>query len=234
MNGFDVSGRFLDVWSKQGNERDSVYVNGLPITAHRSEISADDGRAYDTQWFERARYEAHLENPAPSDVLLGRLGASRVEGRGKIDPATGKASSPTDVPFATISRPSDADGKLKTWFAETGHSLSSKFFDYWQRYGGLSQFGFPLSEPFQETSLTDGKQYTVQYFERNRMELHPENPAPYDVALGLLGVEQYRMSAVPSNALPVARPQTYKQCATKSISVCRSNPPPSACSAPRS
>ncbi len=59
MNGISVSGRFLDVWNKQGNERDSIYVNGLPITARRSEISVEDGKAYDTQWFERARYEAH-------------------------------------------------------------------------------------------------------------------------------------------------------------------------------
>ncbi len=33
------------------------------------------------------------------------------------------------------------------------------------------------------------KQMTVQYFERARMELHPENQRPYDVLLGLLGNE---------------------------------------------
>jgi hypothetical protein len=36
--------------------------------------------------------------------------------------------------------------------------------------------------------LGDGT-YTVQYFERARFERHPENQAPYDVLLGLLGIE---------------------------------------------
>jgi hypothetical protein len=30
----------------------------------------------------------------------------------------------------------------------------------------------------------------VQWFERNRLELHPENATPYDVLLGRLGAEQ--------------------------------------------
>src|SRR5215210_3282861 len=55
INNFDVSGRFLEVWSSQGNDQNSVYVNGLPITGRRQEISSEDGKTYDTQWFERAR-----------------------------------------------------------------------------------------------------------------------------------------------------------------------------------
>ena len=39
-----------------------------------------------------------------------------------------------------------------------------------------------------EMSLTDGKIYKTQWFERARFEEHPENKAPYDVLLGLLGV----------------------------------------------
>jgi len=30
----------------------------------------------------------------------------------------------------------------------------------------------------------------AKIFERNRLEFHPENPAPYDVQLGLLGEER--------------------------------------------
>ena len=36
----------------------------------------------------------------------------------------------------------------------------------------------------------DGKTYMVQYFERAVFELHPENKAPYDVLLSLLGAKQ--------------------------------------------
>jgi hypothetical protein len=42
----------------------------------------------------------------------------------------------------------------------------------------------------QEQSAADGKTYTVQYFERNRLEHHPERAGSTDeVMLGLLGTE---------------------------------------------
>ncbi|HET6261851.1 MAG TPA: hypothetical protein VFG99_06385, partial [Chloroflexia bacterium] len=202
-----VAGRFLQEWSRQGSEQASVYVNGWPITARRPEISVEDGRSYEVQWFERARYEAHPEHKAPYDVLLGRLGATLVEGRGRVDPNTQQVRNPADQPFVPVARSADADGKSKAWFQETRHSLSGKFLEQWNRYGGLAQFGFPLSEQFQEASPTDGKTYTVQYFERNRFELHPGNPAPYDVELGLLGVQQHLLTPVPADQLPIAPPK---------------------------
>ncbi|HEX2912166.1 MAG TPA: S8 family serine peptidase [Chloroflexia bacterium] len=77
------------------------------------------------------------------------------------------------------------------YFEETGHTLSGQFLHYWQTHGGLAVFGYPLSEEFVEVSPTDGKLYTVQYFERNRFELHPENAGtPYEIELGLLGSEE--------------------------------------------
>jgi len=72
-------------------------------------------------------------------------------------------------------------------FAQTGHQVCGRFLDYWQAHGGLAQQGYPLSEPFTETSDLNGKPYTVQYFERAVFELHPENKAPYDVLLSQLG-----------------------------------------------
>src|SRR5207248_9806476 len=68
----------------------------------------------------------------------------------------------------------------------TGHNLAGGFLQYWQANGGLAQFGYPLSEELRER-LEDGKEYTVQYFERARLEVHPENPAPYDILLGQFG-----------------------------------------------
>ncbi len=70
------------------------------------------------------------------------------------------------------------------YFPETGHSVSGNFLRYWNDFGGLPTFGYPISDVF----TRDGKQ--MQYFERVRMELHPGVwPARYDVLLGLLGVE---------------------------------------------
>ena len=74
-----------------------------------------------------------------------------------------------------------------TYFPLVGHTLRGGFRDHWNRYGGLAQFGYPLTEEFPEASPTDGKTYIVQYFERARFEWHPENRPPYDVLLGLLG-----------------------------------------------
>jgi hypothetical protein len=73
------------------------------------------------------------------------------------------------------------------YFAATSHTLTGGFLTYWQAHGGLAIYGYPISEPFTEISPTNGKPYTVQYFERNRFEYHPENPPQYDVLLGLLG-----------------------------------------------
>lgn len=76
------------------------------------------------------------------------------------------------------------------YFAETGHNVPSAFYEYWQAHGGLNRFGFPLTEPFDELSETDGGTYLTQYFERGRFEYHPELEALNDaVKLGLLGAE---------------------------------------------
>jgi hypothetical protein len=49
-------------------------------------------------------------------------------------------------------------------------------------------------------TLSDGKQYQIQWFERARVELHPENAAPYNVLLGLLGNEVRNNAASPPPA----------------------------------
>ena len=76
------------------------------------------------------------------------------------------------------------------YFPQTGHTLRSLFLRYWQEHGGLEQFGYPLTEEFFEPSGPDNAPLQVQYFERNRFELHPENTGtPYEVLLGTLSRE---------------------------------------------
>jgi len=77
------------------------------------------------------------------------------------------------------------------YFPETGHSVSGDFLTFFDTWGGIEIFGYPLTEPFVE------KNVTVQYFQKARLEAHPENPEPYKVQLGLLGDElNYRQPAV--------------------------------------
>lgn len=68
-------------------------------------------------------------------------------------------------------------------FPETGHRISGRFLQFWRQQGGLAVFGYPLTDQLTENGRS------VQYFERQRFELHPENQPPYDVQLGRLGAE---------------------------------------------
>ncbi len=69
------------------------------------------------------------------------------------------------------------------YFPETGHTVSGDFLNFFNAHGGLRTLGYPITDPFDWNGLR------VQYFQRARMELHPENPYSYRVQLGLLGDE---------------------------------------------
>jgi hypothetical protein len=89
---------------------------------------------------------------------------------------------------ADLSHPYHADS-AGTYFPETGNTLDL-FNSWWNNNGSLTTFGFPITPEVQEVNSADGKTYTVQYFERARMESHPEYAgSPEEVLLGLLGTE---------------------------------------------
>lgn len=99
-------------------------------------------------------------------------------------PAQGLKSGTTNLTDAV----SDPNQDEVLFFAETGHTLRGKFRAFWETHGGLPQFGYPLTEEFIESA--NGSLSQVQYFERNRFELHPENiGSDYEVLLGTLGRE---------------------------------------------
>ncbi|HEX8231681.1 MAG TPA: hypothetical protein VF826_20560 [Chloroflexia bacterium] len=104
---------------------------------------------------------------------------------------------------------------------ETGNPLSGEFLIYWSQHGGLAQQGLPISGEFREVSPTDGKTYSVQYFERAVFEHHPEHTGtPHEVLLSLLGsfryIEKYGTAGAPNqvpNRSPssIAFPETGKR-----------------------
>ncbi|HUS15946.1 MAG TPA: PQQ-dependent sugar dehydrogenase, partial [Chloroflexia bacterium] len=169
--GHSLNGAFLQFWFWNGG----LARYGFPISDPMTETLAD-GKSYLVQYTERARLEYHPENRgSPYVVLLGRLGADQASGR-------------REAPFQAATPAPGA-----TFVPQTTHNLSGPIGAYWQRNGGVPVFGYPLSEPFVERSLTDGKDYQVQYFERARLEYHPEVPdADGQILLGLLGVQSYR------------------------------------------
>ena len=68
-----LGGRFLQYWQSNG----ALAQQGYPISDEFEEVSPLDGRKYRVQYFERAVFELHPENPPPYDVLLSQLGTFR-------------------------------------------------------------------------------------------------------------------------------------------------------------
>ncbi|KAB8139821.1 cellulase family glycosylhydrolase [Chloroflexia bacterium SDU3-3] len=81
--------------------------------------------------------------------------------------------------------------------------IDGRLRSFWEEQGGLAIFGYPLAA--QEQSA-DGR--ASQRFERARLELHPENPAPYDVQIGRLGVEALAAQGRDWASMPKSSPDT--------------------------
>lgn len=164
QTGYSIWGPFEAYWNAHGG----LAQFGLPRTS-----VYPAGQGYDAQWFERALFTYDPSKPDPYKVELNLLGTMIAQKR------------TAEAPFL----PAKA-GTSEQFFVATNHNLSDKFLDYWQSTGGLAIYGYPISEPFMEQSKSDSKMYLVQYFERNRLELHPELAGTkYEVQLGLLGSE---------------------------------------------
>ncbi|MEY3988936.1 MAG: hypothetical protein RI985_17 [Chloroflexota bacterium] len=188
--GYCIDGRIREFWEQNGG----LPVFGFPI-ASQEQVTIE-GRVITVQRFERNRIELHPNNQRPYDVQLGRLGVDRLQQQGRD--------------WFGFAKSGDTGGCRV--FGETGHAVCGKILQAWRSNGlqldsnlaiseaeSLALFGLPISGVQTET-LSDGKQYQVQWFERARFELHPENAAPYDVLLGLLGNETQSASAQPAPA----------------------------------
>lgn len=177
--GFCVQGAILQFWQQQ----DGLRNFGLPISEQRQEFI--EGQLLTVQWFERQRLEIHPENPAPFDVMIGRLGAEVLKKQGRI--------------WQNFEPTGDVEGCR--YFHETSQSVCGDILEYWQTNGlevdgvpgksdfeSLALFGLPLSGEMTEI-LHDGTPRVVQWFERARIEIHSENQPPFHVLTGFMGRE---------------------------------------------
>ncbi|MFL5516499.1 MAG: hypothetical protein ACJ8DJ_10100, partial [Gemmatimonadales bacterium] len=195
-----------------------VAIFGMPLGP------VVDQQGGSVQYFERQRLEYHPEAAGSGrEVQVGLLGYEVTEGR----------DFPAVEPF------DDTDDAR--FYRVTGHSLRGQFLHYWQAYGGLPIFGYPISELLRERSADDGREYTVQYFERARLELHPELAgSPHEVLLGRLGATLWERQAAGRGRLAAdaavspatspmftvstsVSPTTAKQGGTVSINIAVSN-----------
>jgi uncharacterized protein YkwD len=156
-------------------ERYGLALAGWPIS---DEMIVDGLRV---QYFERVRMEHHPElASAGVTVQFTRLGAEM-------------------VPQGQLARiGAFASTRIRVYFPQTGHSLAAPFLKYWRDQGGLELFGYPISEPVWEGGLR------VQWFERARMEHHPELAnRGWGVQLTRLGEQSLaRSGGAPTQAAP--------------------------------
>jgi hypothetical protein len=178
--GHTLRGTFLDYWQKNGG----LAQFGYPITEAFFEPSGPDNSPVLVQYFERNRFEHHPEYVGTQhEVLLGTLGRE----------------------FHAQDAPAPAMPAPARYFPETGHNLSGAFKAYWEIHGGLPIHGYPITEQFEEKNPLDGRTYLVQYFERSRFELHPENAgSPHEVLLGQLGTQLSQKRGYPYGWYPPA------------------------------
>lgn len=169
--GHTVRGPFLTHYDTRGG----LEIYGYPIT----DEFVDPTTGVLVQYFQRARFEWHPENPVPYTVQLGLLGQR-----------LGRGTPPLAV--NQVPAPNNPDCQ---YFSETGHSVCYSFLKFFEDKGGLDLFGFPISEIVLENSRF------VQYFQRARMEWYPERPAGQRVQLGLLGKFYYEFAGLDRSRL---------------------------------
>jgi len=175
--GYCIGGRIREYWEQTGG----LPVFGFPIS--EQQMVEIEGRMIEAQWFQRNRLELHPQNARPYDVLLGRLGDDALRQEQRVW---------QDFPR------SNAPQAGCRYFPETGQNVCGEILQAWRANGleldgqagkteteNLALWGLPIS-PVQ-TEIIEGKPYQVQWFERARFELHPENAPPYNVLFGLLG-----------------------------------------------
>ncbi|MBL8090054.1 MAG: hypothetical protein JNJ43_06985 [Anaerolineales bacterium] len=136
--GHNVTGEFLTFYNNNPN---ATFLYGYPIT---EQFISKDGKT--VQYFQRARFEYVAEKPAGQRVQLTLLGRQTYTSAGALN---------VDNPFAC------------RLYVETGFSVCFAFLEFFDQYGGVSQFGYPISGfEYHENKL-------VQYFEKARLEWQP-------------------------------------------------------------
>jgi hypothetical protein len=135
---------------------------GYPVTDEFTRAS--DGTV--VQYFERARFELSIGPGQTPIVRLGGIGVDYIRMR--------------DYRFERV--PPVPDTPTRRYFPETGHTLEGGFKAFWDATSGGLYYGAPISQPVNE--VINGRQFTVQFFERARLEIHPDR-----IRVGLLGRE---------------------------------------------
>lgn len=168
--GHNVSGEF---WKYYQGIPNADLVFGYPLTEAFNDVHS--GRV--VQYFTRARFELHPEQPEGQRVRLSPLGSSTyMAGQG--------VSVFTPMGCRTFAN---------------GFAVCYAFLDFFDKYGGETVFGQPISG----FEFLDGR--IVQYFERARFGWYPEYGEGQKVALADLGRIYFDVAKEDANRLQPVR-----------------------------
>ena len=156
-----VTGEFL---KKYLSATDPELLYGNPIT----DVYEEPGTKLLVQYFEKARFDLHPEAPEELRVQLALLGELTHE----VGPPIPLGENPTPCRY----------------FVEAKYPVCFSFLEFFEKHGGIAQFGFPIS------SLEDHEGRIMQYFQRARLEWHPELPPGKRVVVGDLGERHFKVS----------------------------------------
>ena len=207
--GICISGQLRAFWERNGAET----VFGFPVAAGNA--VTENGKQIIRYPFQRFWIDYDAAQAEPYTYQLGIMGEGRLLQLGRV----------------WQNEPQAAPKPGCRYFAETGRNVCAGFWSYWQSRGlafdqnpqvsyqeSLALFGYPLTE--EEAYTIDGKTYRVQWFQRARMEYHPENEGtPYTIQLGLLNNEMRSQSdqPAPAPAAPTAAPTPQPTTPTPAI-----------------
>jgi hypothetical protein len=117
---------------------------------------------------------ADFEPSMSAEAAAARVSAAQEASRAIQQTSPFTSTAPASLPLAQT-----------VYFPSTGHHVSNRsgFLDFWRSNGQMA-LGYPLTEEIDENGRI------VQYFERARLEYHPELVGtPFQVQLGLIGSE---------------------------------------------
>jgi len=169
-----VLGDFLNAYRSVD---DPLLLYGLPITDEFESVAAGGRKV---QYFEYARFELRPENPPELQVVKSPLGRILYD---------------QEQPGVEGALPQGETGCR--FYKESGFPVCYAFLDFFDRYGGIDQFGYPVSD----VELHDT--FAVQYFQFARMEWHPERKAGQKVVLTDVGKRYFTRFEDQRRAQPV-------------------------------
>jgi hypothetical protein len=188
--GHYVCGPYLEYFRAKGG----LEIFGYPLTEAFDDPTHGGLRV---QYFQRARMELHPDGAGGYRVLLGLL----IDELGYSFPPIGADQIPS------------SNDDTQHYFPETKHVVSHAFLRAFREKGGLEIFGYPRSEFIYENGTI------VQYFQRARMEWHPDRAPSSQIVLSNVGELYLERFGVPGDYDEPAPPPNRSQATSKAAPV---------------